>query len=113
PLRAVPLALPAQDGLAHTRTPRLHRLPDGDGHVGEEFSELVAPAPPPPPPLRGGGTPIAPRGGHRSFARQTENPLHRLRVDGRVVHRLEPPRAVRRPHQPPPLAAPPRPRPPP
>src|SRR5205823_1709708 len=56
-------------------------------------------ATPAPSALRGGSAPIARRGGPRSFARQTENPLHRLRVDGRVVHRLERHEAVQRAHQ--------------
>src|SRR5439155_22067810 len=66
PMRAIPLALPPQDRLAHPPAPRLDRLPDRDGHVGEEFAELVAPPPPPPPPpptLPPGPAPPPPPGG--------------------------------------------------
>src|SRR6266581_477057 len=54
PLRAVALPLPTQHRLRHAGPPRLDRLPDRDGDVGEERPEFVGPPrpprPPPPPP---------------------------------------------------------------
>src|SRR2546422_11485822 len=69
---------------SHARAPRLARLPDGDRHVGEELPELIAAAA-----LRRGGAPVSRRGGLPLPGGKPENLLHRLRVDGCVVDRLE------------------------
>src|SRR5207247_8999012 len=53
PLRAVALPLPTQHRLRHAGPPRLDRLPDRDGDVGEERPEFVGPPRPPRPPARG------------------------------------------------------------
>src|SRR3989449_6562956 len=45
--------LPTQHRLRHAGPPRLDRLPDRDGDVGEERPEFVGPPRPPRPPARG------------------------------------------------------------
>src|SRR3989449_11675402 len=47
PLRAVPPPPPPHHRLRHAGPPRLDRLPDRDGDVGEERPEFVGPPRPP------------------------------------------------------------------
>src|SRR5712691_11678360 len=70
--------------------------PAGAGHTAKD-PPTPAPPPPAPAPFRGGPTPIARRG--RPLAREPENLLRRLRVDLRVVHRLERHQPVQGAHQ--------------